>query len=342
MPAHDRTNPAAVHGFLNLYKPSGITSMDALRRVKRSTGVRRKSGKIGHAGTLDPLAQGVLPICFGQATRLMEQVVAGRKRYQMTVCLGAVSPTYDAEGDITPVADPAGIDPETVRRALKPFIGVIQQTPPMYSALKVDGKRLYDLARAGREVARQPRPVEIHAITVNALDLPLLSLTVDCGKGTYLRSLAHDLGQSLGCGGYVTELTRTHVGRFNASDGITPDALESAGADWPQLIYPIDWALRELPSLSLDATQARAIRNGQPITAGDVVDSRSFAAANGIDGRPSAAHEQRRAYDDNDAFLALVELQPELRHWQPIRVFNCPEPSPYAGQMSPNAAPNVA
>ena len=322
MPAPDRSSPAAVHGFLNLYKPSGITSMDALRRVKRITGIRRKAGKIGHAGTLDPLAQGVLPICFGQATRLMEQVVAGRKRYQMTVCLGAVSPTYDAEGDITPVTDPAGIDQDTINHALASFTGIIQQTPPMYSALKVDGKRLYDLARAGHEVERQPRPIEIHAITVNALDLPMLSLTVDCGKGTYLRSLAHDLGQALGCGGYVTELTRTRVGSFDASDGITPDALESAGADWQRLLYPVDWALRELPALSLDAAQSRAIRNGQPIRLSDSPDSLA---------PPPSPGEQRRAYAANGAFLALVELQPELHHWQPVRVFNCPEPSPYAG-----------
>lgn len=318
MPAPDHTSPA-VNGFLNLYKPSGITSMDALRRVKRSTGIRRK---VGHAGTLDPLAQGVLPICFGQATRLMEQVVAGRKRYLMTVCLGAVSPTYDAEGEITTVADPAGIDLDAVRRALEPFIGVIQQTPPMYSALKVDGKRLYDLARAGREVERKSRQVAIYAITVNALDLPLLSLTVDCGKGTYLRSLAHDLGQALGCGGYVTELTRTRVGGFDAANGITPDALESAGADWQRLVYPVDWALRELPPLSLDITQARAIRNGQAIRAGEGSDS---------DGRPISGGSQRRAYDEHGAFLALVEWQSELRQWQPVRVFNCPEPSPYAG-----------
>ena len=315
MPPNDRANPP-VSGFLNLYKPAGITSMAALRAVKRITGQRRK---VGHAGTLDPLAQGVLPICFGQATRLMEQVVAGRKRYLMTVCLGAVSPTYDAEGDITPVADPSGIDLNAVRSALEPFIGVIEQTPPMYSALKVDGKRLYELARAGREVARQPRPVAIYAITINALDLPMLSLTVDCGKGTYLRSLAHDLGQSLGCGGYVTELTRTRCGGFDAAAGITPDDLETAGADWRQLIYPVDWALREFPPLSLNRAQAQAVRNGQAVSI-----SGSLSAG------PLAAGEQRRAYDDNGVFLALVQLQPELMQWQPARVFNCPEPSPYA------------
>ena len=316
MPASDRANPP-VSGFLNFYKPSGITSMAALRAVKRITGQRRK---VGHAGTLDPLAQGVLPICFGQATRLMEQVVDGRKRYLMTVCLGAVSPTYDAEGEITSVADPAGIDMNAVRRALEPFIGVIEQTPPMYSALKVDGKRLYDLARAGREVERQPRPVEIYAITVNALELPALSITVDCGRGTYLRSLAHDLGQSLGCGGYVTELTRTRCGGFDASAGVGLDDLEAAGADWRRLIYPVDWALRELPSLSLNRMQAQAIRNGQAVSVDD-----KFTAGPFTDG------EQRRAYDADGVFLALVKLQSELMQWQPTRVFNCPEPSPYAG-----------
>lgn len=317
MPASDRANPP-VSGFLNLYKPAGITSMAALGAVKRITGQRRK---VGHAGTLDPLAQGVLPICFGQATRLMEQVVAGRKRYRMTVCLGAVSPTYDAEGAITPVADPSGIDLNAVHRALEPFIGVIDQTPPMFSALKVDGKRLYDLARAGREVARRPRQVAIYSITVDALDLPMLSLTVDCGKGTYLRSLAHDLGQSLGCGSYVTELTRTRCGGFDAAAGVALDDLETAGSDWRRLIYPVDWALRALPSVSLTPAQAQAVRNGQAVSIGDEIAAGTFAD-----------DEQRRAYDADGVFIALVKLQAERMQWQPARVFNCPEPSPYAAR----------
>ncbi len=311
---------AAVNGFLNFYKPVGITSMGALRRVKRITGQRKK---VGHAGTMDPLAEGVLPVCFGQATRLMEQVVSGRKQYKMTVRLGAASATYDAEGEITPVANPAGIAIANIQSALEPFLGEIDQLPPMYSALKVDGQRLYDLARAGKEIERRPRPVTIHAISIDALDLPDVQLTVDCGKGTYMRSLAHDLGQSLGCGGYVTALARTYCGGFQATDSITLDALEDAADRWQELIHPVDWALRAVPALALTPAAAQGVRNGQSFAATDT-DAHNIAA-NSI-----AAGEQRRAYDPDGAFLALVQFDPGPRAWQPIRVFRSAGPSPYA------------
>ena len=311
MPGDDRST-ATVNGFLNFYKPVGITSMEALRRVKRITGQRRK---VGHAGTIDPLAEGVLPICFGQATRLMEQVVSGRKRYRMTVRLGATSTTYDAEGDVTPVADPSGISVDGIELQLQRFIGVIDQLPPMYSAVKVDGRRLYELARAGREVERKPRKVEIHAVAIDAFDPPHLSVTVDCGRGTYLRSLAHDLGQVLGCGGYVTALARVYCGGFQASQSVTLEALEDSGDGWLDLVQPVDWALRDLPSLSLTQPEARAMRNGQ------AVGSTQDAPADG---------EQRRAYDPDGVFLALVEYQADRQSWQPVRVFDADQPSPYA------------
>ena len=163
MPAAGKGRPA-VNGFLNLHKPVGMTSMDAVRRVKRITGQRRK---VGHAGTLDPLAEGVLPICFGQATRLMELVVSGWKQYRMTIRLGAASNTYDAEGDIEEIADPSSICRADIDGALRNFVGEIDQLPPMYSAVKVDGRRLYDLARAGREIERSPRRVTVRSISID-------------------------------------------------------------------------------------------------------------------------------------------------------------------------------
>ena len=220
MPGSERGG-TAVNGFLNFYKPVGITSMEALRRVKRITGQRKK---VGHAGTMDPLASGVLPICFGQATRLMEQVVSGRKQYRMTVRLGESSTTYDAEGVITQVADPAGLSHQVIHQALQNFIGLIPQIPPMFSALKVDGQRLYDLARAGKEITRRPRTIEIFSITIDSLNLPDLDLTIDCGPGTYMRSVAHDLGQMLGCGGYVTALSRSSCGGFRRNGQRYPGA----------------------------------------------------------------------------------------------------------------------
>ena len=328
MPTDAAPTPA-VNGFLNFYKPAGISSMDALRRVKRIT---RQRKKVGHAGTLDPLAEGVLPVCFGQATRLMEQIVAGRKRYRMTVRLGAVSNTYDAEGDIVEIASPAGLRRADLAAALLKFVGKINQTPPMYSAVKIDGRRLYELARAGREIPRSPRPVTVYAIAIDRIALPDLHLTVDCGRGTYLRSIAHDLGQELGCGGYVTQLARLSCGGFQAADGVSLETLAdavAAGDDWRRHLRPVDWALRHLPAVSVNAGAARAIRNGQPVPAAG-----RLLPPSGNAGIPASGDDdcRRRAYDPDGVFLALLEYrgQPDEPYWHPARVFRGLEPSPYA------------
>ena len=314
MSAAGRGRPA-INGFLNLYKPAGITSMDAVRRVKRISGQRRK---VGHAGTLDPLAEGVLPICFGQATRLMEQVVSGWKRYRMTVRLGAVSNTYDAEGDIEEIGDPSSLTRADIAAALRQFVGEIDQLPPMYSAVKVDGHRLYDLARAGREIERSPRRVSVRSISIDDIRIPCATLTVECGRGTYLRSIAHDLGQTLGCGAYVTALVRLSCGQFACADGITLDSLEDAASsgDWTHHLRPVDWALQELPALQVDANLARAVRHGQAIVAG----SSRIDPSN-----PSLW----RIYGAAGEFLALARPESKGR-LAPARVFDLPEPSPYA------------
>lgn len=319
MPAGGQAKPA-VNGFLNLHKPVGITSMDAVRRVKRITGQRKK---VGHAGTLDPLAEGVLPICFGQATRLMELVVSGWKRYRMTVRLGAVSNTYDAEGDIQETGDPSSLTRADIAESLRNFVGEIDQLPPMYSAVKIDGRRLYDLARAGREIERAPRRVSVRSIDIDDIRLPFATLTVECGKGTYLRSIAHDLGQTIGCGAYVTELARLSCGRFECSEGITPDALEQAASsgDWTGHLHPIDWALQDIPAAQVDADRAWAVRHGQAISA---VPARI---------KPSEALLWR-IYDPDGVFLALARPETDGR-LAPNRVFDIAEPSPYAPAAVP-------
>ena len=326
--ASNRQAEPPAHGFLNLYKPAGITSMAALRRVKRATGQRRK---VGHAGTIDPLAEGVLPICFGQATRLMEDVVSGRKRYRMTMRLGATSTTYDAEGDITESAYPVELTRSEIAAALVNFVGRIEQVPPMYSAIKVDGRRLYELARAGKEVARAPRPVQVYEIHIDEISLPYLRLTVDCGKGTYLRSIAHDLGLALGCGGYVAELCRLSCGRFKAEHGVTLEGLEDAaeGGDWRVHLQPVDWALRDYPALRVTSDQATAIKHGRAIQPGG--DAVTGPEAPGI----------WRAYDPDGVFLALLQFQGETGCWQPRRVFQSSDVSPYAPPSS-NAPPRAA
>ena len=204
-------------GILNVDKPYGLTSMDVVRRLKRASGVKR----VGHGGTLDPIATGVIPICFGQATRLMEYLVDGTKDYRAVVELGVETDTYDALGQVVSNQNASHVTLADVSDALESYTGVIQQVPPMYSALKQQGKRLYDLARAGIEVAREPRTVEVFEITVLDWSPPQVTLEATCGRGFYVRSLAHDLGSSLGCGGHLKSLTRLRSGPFKVADALS-------------------------------------------------------------------------------------------------------------------------
>jgi len=240
----------AVNGYINLFKPSGITSMDALRQIKRMTGQRKK---VGHGGTIDPLARGVLPVCFGQATRLMDHIVGGVKRYRVEITLGVTTTTYDAEGEVVKTGDPQRLTESMVEESLRPWIGRVKQTPPMYSAIKIDGKRLYKLARAGIEVEREARSVDIHDIRIIEFKSPKLVLEVDCGGGTYIRSLAHDVGEALGCGGHVADLVRLLCGGFPAEESVTLEQLEAAGDGldgWQEHLYPVDRVLRDLKSIT--------------------------------------------------------------------------------------------
>ena len=312
--------PPPVNGFLNLYKPVGISSMEALRQVKRITGQRRK---VGHAGTMDPLARGVLPVCFGQATRLMEYVVDGKKLYRMVVRLGATTQTYDSEGEPTSVRDPVYVTAEMVEQAWQPYIGTIYQKPPMYSAVKVDGQRLYKLARAGVEVEREARQVEIFAIRLVDFSLPAVTLDVECGRGVYMRSLAHDLGTELGCGAYVTDLERKYCATFQSEDGVTPDGLEKAVGeaedreDWIRYIHPLDHVLRRYRAISVSGSAENLLRNGQDIAGGNIPFQPSYL-------------EQFRAYGSDGRFVALVRHNRQASVWQPVKVFNLDTPSPYA------------
>lgn len=317
MPRNRKKDVPSINGFLNFYKPVGMTSMEALRQVKRIAGPGQK---VGHCGTMDPLAQGVLPVCFGQATRLMDYVVDGVKRYRMVVRLGAVSTTYDAEGEIAETGNPAGLTANIVEMALAPFIGAIEQTPPMYSAVKVQGQRLYKLARAGKEVERATRPVDIFDIQLTDFVLPLLTLTVECGRGVYMRSLAHDLGAVLGVGGYVTELTREYCGGFDAADGITLEDLAAANAEgWQSHLHPVDRALRGLRAVRVNPQGERQLRNGQAVSMG--------RAALEVE---AGYLEQFRAYAPDGRFLALARYDRPANSWQPVKVFQLDTPSPYA------------
>ena len=312
--------PPTVNGFLNLYKPVGISSMEALRQVKRITGQRRK---VGHAGTMDPLARGVLPVCFGQATRLMEHVVDGNKLYRMVVRLGATTQTYDSEGTPEPVRAPDYVTEEMVAQACLPFIGTIDQKPPMFSAVKVGGQRLYKLARAGVEVEREARQVDIFDIRLVEFNLPFFTLDVECGRGVYMRSLAHDLGMALGCGGYVTDLERQYSAGFSSDDGVTPEALEAAVEEagdvegWMRHIQPLDCVLRRYRAVTFSGPAEKQLRNGQDVATGRLAFQPGYL-------------EQFRAYGLDGRFVALVRHNRQANTWQPEKVFNLEESSPYA------------
>lgn len=321
MPKLGNNKQTMANGFVNLYKPAGITSMETLRRVKRITGQRQK---VGHGGTMDPLARGVLPICFGQATRLMDYVVGGSKRYVMDVKLGQSTSTYDAEGEVTATRSIEGVTRTDIESALERFIGVVDQVPPMYSAVKVDGQRLYKLARAGIEVEREARSVEIHAIRLTRLEPPELTLDVDCGRGVYMRTLAHDLGEVLGCGAYVTDLERRSCGGFSASDSITLEGLEAEAQDaagWQRILHPVDWVVREYKAITVGSAAEKYLRNGQPVSLGRPEINAGYL-------------EQFRAYNTSGQFLALVRFDRADNSWRPVKVFHLEARSPLAPEVA--------
>lgn len=246
-------------GLLNIRKPTGCTSRDVVNQVARLVG----RTKVGHAGTLDPLASGVLVVCVGKATRLIDFVQRMRKTYRTTVRLGARSDTLDAEGRIEPVESPKVPDAAAVRAALAAQVGRIAQVPPQFSALKVQGRRAYDAARAGQPVRLEPRMVTVYRVDLLRLAWPQLELEVECGSGTYIRSIARDVGEALDCGGLVEVLTRTHVGPFGLETALDPARLTAESL--PGLLLPPASAVAELPRLVLSEGELAEVLQGKAL-----------------------------------------------------------------------------
>ncbi len=255
---------AIVKGILNLDKPSGITSRAVVDRVARLL----PRIKVGHAGTLDPLASGVLIVCVGSATRLIESVQRMTKVYRTVFRLGARSDTLDAEGPVAVVENPSVPSELEIRQVLAGQVGEILQHPPEYSALKVKGQRAYHLARAGRVVDLEPRLVRIERADLLSYRWPLLDLEIECGGGTYIRSIARDVGEALGCGGLVATLVRTRTGPFALDDSADPTTLtrSSLAAD----LRPALDAVPNLPRITLDESQVRAIAQGRVLNAANL------------------------------------------------------------------------
>ena len=248
-------------GFLILDKPLGITSRDAVDRVQRR--LPRKT-RIGHAGTLDPLASGVLVLAIGSATRLVEYVQAQTKVYRAAVTFGATTATDDSEGEPQPVPGAVAPDRPTLDRILGEFLGTILQVPPAYSAAHVEGHRAYRLARRGEAVEIAPRPVRIDRIDVREFAYPHLDVEITCGKGTYIRSLARDLGRRLGVGGYLAALRRTRIGVFVVADAVSLEALPT-----PLPLRPLAEALADVPKVVLEETELVRLANGQLVPSED-------------------------------------------------------------------------
>jgi tRNA pseudouridine55 synthase len=297
-------------GILNLNKPRGPTSHDVINRVRALIGIRR----VGHAGTLDPLATGVLLVCIGRATRVAEYLVTGRKVYRARVRLGMTTDTYDAEGQvISEVIGVPEISRDQIEAAMIDFRGTISQVPPMYSAIKHKGTPLHRFARRGIEVKREPRSVEIFRLELTTWESPDCTLEIECSPGTYVRSLAHDLGQALACGAHLTGLTRLASGEFRQADSISLEEFAQAAAEdrWPDLLHPIDAALARFPDLHLDATAAQKICSGQAI---DPIQSPSSE-------KQGERERMARAYGPDNTFLALIRYDQDANVWRPHKVF---------------------
>ncbi|MCE2469256.1 MAG: tRNA pseudouridine(55) synthase TruB [Dehalococcoidia bacterium] len=304
-----------IDGVINMDKPTGATSMDMVRMIKRLTGVKR----VGHAGTLDPIASGVLPICLGQATRLMEHMVDGRKIYRGELALGVSTDTYDAQGEAVEERPWDAVAREQLEALLPQFTGNVQQRPPMYSALKHQGRRLYDLAREGLEVERPAREVAVFNLALTEWAPPRAVIEAECGRGFYMRTLAHDLGEALGCGAHLSALARLRAGAFRIDDALQSEHLQQAAdtGSLDDLILPPDAALVDLEAVAVPPAAERQLRNGQSVPLSEAALTAEHA-------------EQRRAYGEHGRFIGIVRFNRAQSVWQPEKVFNISAPSPLA------------
>lgn len=251
-----------MNGIINIYKEKGFTSFDVVAKLR---GIL-KTRKIGHTGTLDPDAEGVLPVCIGKATKICELLTDKTKEYETVMLLGRTTDTQDVTGE-TLTQQEVRCSAKEVEKAVLSFVGDYMQVPPMYSALKVNGKKLYELAREGKTVERKPRPVHFYEIEILDIDFPLVRFRVTCSKGTYIRTLCHDIGEKLGCGAAMETLLRTKVGRFTLDDAITLAQTEEAvrNGEIEQRILGIEEILAEYPRVCCTKEGDRLLANGNPL-----------------------------------------------------------------------------
>lgn len=285
-----------IHGVVNIKKEKGYTSHDVVAKLRGIVGQK----KIGHTGTLDPDATGVLPVCLGKATKLCDMLTDKSKTYETVLLLGKTTDTQDISGTVLSEGSVAGIDNDAVIKCIGGFVGDYLQIPPMYSALKVNGKKLYELAREGIEIERKARPVVIHEIKILEVDLPRVRMEVHCSKGTYIRTLCHDIGQKLGCGGCMEELVRTQVSRFHIEDSLTLDQVAAYKAEGrlEEILTPIDEMFSEYEAVTLKKEFASFAYNGNMFMPKHIREKIELS-----DGRFV------RVYDEEGTFIAIYKFE---------------------------------
>ena len=297
-------------GVINVYKEKGFTSHDVVAKLR---GILRQK-KIGHTGTLDPDAVGVLPVCLGKGTKLCDVLTDRTKAYRAVLLLGQVTDTQDAGGEVISRCEPErllALSEDEVREAVMDFVGPYDQIPPMYSALKVNGQKLCDLARAGKTVERQARPVEILSIEIEEICLPLLVMTVECSKGTYIRTLCHDIGEKLGVGGCMEELTRIRSGNFSIENALTLSEIEELrdAGTLGERIVPVEELFPDYPKVYMREEHDRLVQNGNQF----YPDQSTLGEE-----RPEAV----RVYDSKGHFIGTYGYRRERRWYQPIKIFS--------------------
>ena len=293
-----------IHGILNIFKPPGLTSFQVVAKVKRLTEVKR----VGHAGTLDQPASGVLPVALGQANRLIEYLHGTPKVYRAKIELGTTTDTYDAMGQVMSKADPSSVSFQRLSETLDTFRGYIWQTPPPYSAVRYQGHRLHELTRAGIQVTIAPRQVQIYRLELLYWDSPFMELEVECSKGTYIRSLTHDIGQVLGCGAYLKELSREKYGPFHKEESASLEELDVACKDgkWVELVYPLDEVLLSWQAVILGEDKEKAVRQGRQVGWKEL----------------NTVTKQCRAYNLDGCFVGVLKWEVGDNRWGPEKIFN--------------------
>ena len=295
-----------IHGIINVYKEKGYTSHDVVAKLRGIAGQK----KIGHTGTLDPDAEGVLPVCLGKATKVCELLTDKDKTYRAVLFLGQTTDTQDASGTVLETSDVSNLNEVQVTEAVQSFVGEYAQIPPMYSALKVGGKKLYELAREGKTVERKARNVMIHSIKILRVDLPRVEMEVSCSKGTYIRTLCHDIGEKLGVGGCMESLLRVQVGRFVLADSSRLSEIQKAKEDGnlEKILQPIDSVFEQYRAVRIRPDQEKRLQNGN-----------SFRKPDRLQNYDD--QEMVRVYDSNGHFAAVYRYVEKDHEFRIVKMF---------------------